>query len=62
MKINYNGLWKILIDNDMKKQYLSNKVSLSPPTISKIGKGDFVGMKVLYRIAKALDIYDIYGN
>lgn len=55
MKISYNGLWKILIDKNMNKKDLSEKVGLAPATISKMGKGEFVSMDVLYRIAKELD-------
>ena len=56
MKVTYNGLWKILIDKNMNKKDLSEKVGLAPATISKMGKGEFVSMDVLYRIVKALDV------
>ncbi|ARJ50363.1 helix-turn-helix domain-containing protein [Staphylococcus lutrae] len=55
MKINYNGLWKILIDKNMNKKDLSERVGLAPATVSKMGKGEFVAMEVLYRIGKELD-------
>lgn len=54
MKVNYNGLWKILIHKNMNKKDLSEKVGLAPATISKMGKGEFVSMDVLYRIGQAL--------
>lgn len=56
MKVNYNGLWKILIDKNMNKKDLSQKVGLAPATISKMGKGEFVSMDVLYRIGQSLDV------
>lgn len=56
MKVNYNGLWKILIDKNMNKKDLSEKVGLAPATVSKMGRGEFVSMDVLYRIGKALDV------
>jgi len=56
MKVTYNELWKILIDKNMNKKDLSEKVGLAPATISKMGKGEFVSMDVLYRIGKALDV------
>jgi putative transcriptional regulator len=55
MKVSYNGLWKILIDKNMNKKDLSEKVGLAPATVSKMGKGQLVSMDVLYRIAKELD-------
>ena len=56
MKINYNCLWKVLIDKNMNKKYLMEKVSLSPVTVAKMTKGEFVSMQVLYRICKNLDV------
>ncbi|ELC8395042.1 transcriptional regulator [Clostridioides difficile] len=50
MKVSYNGLWKLLIDKNMNKKELSEMVSLSPATISKMGRGEFVSMEVMYRI------------
>ena len=40
----------------MNKKDLANACELSPATISKMGKGEFVSMEVLYRIGKKLDI------
>ena len=56
MKVSYNGLWKILIDKNMNKKDLANACELSPATISKMGRGEFVSMEVLYRIGMKLDI------
>ena len=47
MKINYNGLWKILIDKNMNKKDLTERVGLAPATVS---------MEVLYRIANELNV------
>lgn len=55
MKVSYNGLWKILIDKNMNKKDLSEKVGLAPATVSKMSKGEFVSMEVLYRIANKLN-------
>ena len=30
MKINYNGLWKLLIDKNMNKKDLQKKVGIAP--------------------------------
>lgn len=35
MSISYNGLWKLLIDNNMNKTDLMNEVKLSSGTIVK---------------------------
>lgn len=56
MKINYNGFWKVLIDQNMNKKDLMEKVGLSPATVAKMTKVEFVSMQVLYRICKNLDV------
>ncbi len=56
MKVNYNGLWKILIDKNMNKKDLQELVSISPATIAKMGKGEFVSMEIMYRIGKSLKV------
>lgn len=56
MKANYNGLWKILIDKNMNKKELTEVCELSPATVSKMGRGEFVSMDVLYRIGIKLDV------
>ncbi|WP_314449985.1 helix-turn-helix transcriptional regulator [uncultured Granulicatella sp.] len=56
MKASYNGLWKILIDKGMNKKDLANACELSPATISKMGRGEFVSMEVLHRIGTKLDV------
>lgn len=55
MKVSYNGLWKILIDKNMNKKELTEVCELSPATVSKMGRGEFVSMDVLYRIWTKLD-------
>mgnify|MGYP000845830783 FL=1 len=56
MKVSYNGLWKVLIDKNMNKKDLANACDLSPATISKMGRGEFVSMDVLYRIGTKLGV------
>ena len=56
MKVSYNGLWKILIDKNMNKKDLAKACELSPATISKMGRGEFVSMEVLYRIGIKLNV------
>ena len=55
MAISYNGLWKLLIDNNMNKTDLMNKVKLSSSSIAKMSKGEPVSMQVLEKICENLD-------
>lgn len=50
MKISYNGLWKILIDNNMQKKDLILELKLSSSTVAKMGKGEKVSLEVLEKI------------
>lgn len=61
MKLNYNGLWKILIDKKMNKTDLKNIMRLSPSTISKMTKGENVSLEIIKKIAIEfnVDIGDI---
>ena len=55
MSISYNGLWKLLIDNNMNKTDLMNEVKLSSGTIAKMSKGEPVSMLVLEKICDKLN-------
>lgn len=55
MKISYNGLWKILIDHNMQKKDLINKIGISSTTIAKMGKGEKVSLDVIERICAYFD-------
>lgn len=55
MKVNYNGLWKLLIDKNMNKKDLQETVGIAPETIAQMGKGEFVSMEILYRICIELN-------
>lgn len=39
----------------MNKKDLAEKVSLTPATIAKMGKGEFVSMEILYRSRKKIE-------
>lgn len=56
MGFSYNKLWKLLIDKDMKKMDLQEIANISPATIAKMWKGEFVSVETLYRVCKALNV------
>ena len=55
MAISYKKLWKLLIDKDMKKKDLCAKASISPASITKMGKNGHVTTEILLKICTALD-------
>ena len=61
MKFSYNGLWKVLIDKNMKKKELIAKTGISPTTISKMVRGEAVSLTIIGKICEELgtDIRDL---
>lgn len=55
MYLNYNKLWKLLIDKGMKKQDLQAVANVSSASIAKLGRGENITTDVLLRICDALD-------
>lgn len=56
MEFNYNGLWKILIDKNMKKKDLIETIGISPTIISKMTRGEVISLSVLGKICKSLNV------
>lgn len=71
MAMNYNKLWKLLIDKNLMKKDLKEMAGISSNAIAKMGKGGDVSTQVLRKICVALDcriediveiILDVYGK
>ena len=57
MAVSYNGLWKLLIDKNMKKMDLveNENIGISSSTLAKMSRGETVSMSVLEKICMELD-------
>ena len=55
MAVNYNKLWKLLIDKGMTKTQMRLRADISTTTLVKLGKNETVSMDVLLKICKLLD-------
>ncbi len=55
MAVNYNRLWKLLIDKNMNKTDLRLKADIGTATLAKLGKNQTVSMDVLLKICTVLD-------
>ncbi|MDE7200473.1 MAG: helix-turn-helix transcriptional regulator [Lachnospiraceae bacterium] len=55
MKASYKKLWKLLIDKEMMKKDLQSQAGISWTSVTKLSKGENVGMEVLMKICMALD-------
>jgi len=56
MTVSYKKLWKLLIDRDMKKKDLQAAAGISPSSISKLAKNEYVSMDVLVKVCTALGV------
>lgn len=61
MGVSYKKLFKLLIDRDMKKKDLQQAAGLSPASVTKLAKDEYVSMEVLVKVCAALkvDVGDI---
>lgn len=55
MTVNYDKLWKKLIDKKMTKNALRMQAEMSSSTMAKMSKNETVSMDVMLRICKVLD-------
>ncbi len=55
MAVSYNGLWKLLIDKNLKKVDLTTRYGISSSTIAKMTKGKNVSMSVLEKLCCELE-------
>ncbi len=55
MKINYNRLWKLLIDKELNKTKLTSMAGITTNAVAKMGKNESVQLEVLLKICEALN-------
>lgn len=55
MTLNYDNLWKLLIDRKMTKTQMRCAAGISTVTLAKMSKGEAVGAYVLDKICQALE-------
>ena len=56
MAVQYNKLWKLLIDRKMSKSDLRKQADISPNTMTKLNRDEVVALPILDRICEALDV------
>ena len=54
MAVQYNKLWKRLIDMKIKKSALTEMAGVSASTIAKLSHDEYVSLEILERICRAL--------
>lgn len=56
MEIFYKKLWKLLIDNGLRKIDLLEKANISTSTLAKFVKNEYVSMEALVKVCAALNV------
>lgn len=54
MTVNYNKLWKKLIDLNMSKTQLREKAGITTNALAKMGKNENVSTEIICKVCKAL--------
>lgn len=57
MRISYNKLWKMLIDQNMNKRDLAEKSGVSTASIAKLSKGANITTDVLLKICEVMNCH-----
>ena len=57
MAVSYNGLWKLLIDKNMKKMDLveNENIGMSSSTLAKMSRGEAISISILEKICQELN-------
>ena len=56
MGVSYKKLFKLLIDRNMKKKDLQQAAGISPASVAKLAKDEYVSLEVLVKICSALKV------
>ena len=54
MQVNYDKLWKLMIDKKINKTQLSEKAGITTNAMAKLGRDEDVRVEVLIRICACL--------
>lgn len=55
MSVNYDKLWKRLIDEKMKRTDLLKAANISTSVLAKMGKNEYVSLESIDKICKLLN-------
>ena len=55
MAVSYNKLWKLLIDRKMSKAGIRKLTNISPNTITKMNKNEYMALSILDKLCNELD-------
>lgn len=50
MPFSYKPLWRLLLENDITKTQMREQLGLSPATLAKMSKDQYVSMEILDKL------------
>ena len=56
MAVQYNRLWKVLVDRKMSRAELRRRADISANTMTKLSRDEIVALSILDRISETLDV------
>ena len=56
MGVSFKRLFKLMIDREMKKKDLQRQAGLSPASVTKLAKDEYVSMEVIVKVCNALNV------
>ena len=61
MSVSYKKLWILLAEKEISKAELRKKLKISPSTLTKLNKNEYIALSILVKICEELncDIGDI---
>ena len=55
MGVSYKKLWLMLVEKNMSKADLRRAADISPSTLTKLNKNEYISLAILARIGQALN-------
>lgn len=56
MGVTYKKLFKLMIDRNMKKKDLQILAEISPSSVAKLARDEFVSLDVIVKVCRALNV------
>jgi DNA-binding Xre family transcriptional regulator len=56
MPFTYKPLWVLLAEKEMSRTQLREEIKISPATLAKMGKNEYVAMEVLDKVCRHFNV------
>lgn len=56
MTFSYKPLWRLLLEKDLNKTEMREKLGISPATLAKMGKDEYISMEILDKVCTHFEV------